>query len=104
MSVFKVHKKNNYSIISNNAINDDRLSWKARGILIYLLSKPGNWEPKLKDLINNSEKDGEVSVKNALKELRVCGYAVLRRGEFKDINNNIKFGSFYDVYEEPQYI
>lgn len=101
MSVFKVHKSKNFTIISNGIINNRKLSWKARGILIYLLSKPDDWTVKLYDLINNSENDGEVAVKSALKELRKYGYAHLRRGMFENDKNETVFGSFYDIYETP---
>lgn len=98
MSIFKVKKKTrDFTIISNKAINDKRLSFKARGVLFYLLSKPDNWETRITDIINSSDKDGEVAIKNALKELRNLGYAKLVRGEF-----NGKLGSFYEIYEEPQ--
>lgn len=102
MSIFKIHKSNNFSIVSNKIINDKRLSWKARGILIYLLSKPENWTVKMFDLINSSEKDGQVSVQNALKELKEMGYVELIRGEFKNDKNENVFGSFYNVYEAPR--
>lgn len=96
MSIIKIKKKNRYSSIDNNVINDERLSWKARGILIYLLSKPDNWQVRMYDLIKGSKNDGETSVKNALKELRNLGYAKLVRGEIDG-----KFGSHYVISEEP---
>lgn len=97
MSIVRIEKKEkNFSIIDNSVINDKRLSWKARGILVFLLSKPNHWETKLTNLINSSEKDGDVAVRSALKELRELGYAKLIRGEF-----NGKLGSFYTIYEYP---
>ena len=30
----------NYTIVHNELIEDQSLTWKARGILVYLLSKP----------------------------------------------------------------
>lgn len=101
MSVIKINKSTNFSIISNDVINDNRLSWKARGILVYLLSKPNDWTVKRNDLINNSEEDGERSVKSALKELVNLGYAKLKKGEYRDKDGKNKFGSFYDIYEQP---
>jgi hypothetical protein len=102
MSIVKINKKDNYAIISNLPLNDRKLSWKARGILAYLLSKPNNWTVSLGDLIRMSENDGERSIKSALKELRDFGYAKMRRGEFKDGKGKRKLGTFYDIFEEPQ--
>ncbi|RIK03508.1 MAG: replication protein, partial [Acidobacteria bacterium] len=33
----------NFTILSNAAINDGRLSFRARGVLMWLLSKPADW-------------------------------------------------------------
>lgn len=98
MSIIRIEKKQkNFSIIDNRVINDRRLSWKARGLIIFLLSKPNHWRTKLVNLVNSSEKDGLIAVKSALKELRELGYAELKRGQFDG-----KLGSFYTIYEYPQ--
>lgn len=49
------------------------LSFKAKGILGYLLTKPDGWEVRLEDLIKRS-KDGRDAVKTGLKELQEHGY------------------------------
>ena len=33
----------NYTVVHNELIEDSQLTWKARGILVYLLSKPDHW-------------------------------------------------------------
>lgn len=35
---------NKFTVISNNEVQDKRLSWKARGIFSYLWSMPDNWD------------------------------------------------------------
>lgn len=56
---------------------DPQLSWKAVGVLTYLLSRPQSAEKPWKfwrtDLVNRHS-DGVAAVKSALKELRDCGY------------------------------
>ena len=59
------------------AVNDNRLSWKARGLLIYLLSKPDDWEVRVQQLVDSSP-DGKSSVQSAMRELKNLGYAVLQ--------------------------
>lgn len=54
-------------------LEDTRLSYKAKGILAYLLSKPDNWKVIIGNLVNSSA-DGKASVYAGLKELKECGY------------------------------
>lgn len=101
--IFKKHnKKRNYTVLDNELINDKCLSFRALGVLTYLLSKPETWEAKIPDLTSRPRKEGVNAIKTALKELRNAKYVILRRGEFKDSNGERKLGSWYDVYEEPQ--
>ena len=58
------------------AVNDNRLSWKARGLLIYLLSKPDDWEVRVQQLIDSSP-DGKAVVQAIFRELKKYGYASL---------------------------
>ncbi|TKI88055.1 DNA-binding protein, partial [Bacillus wiedmannii] len=43
MGIFRVKKDNNYSVINNTGLKDKRLSWKAKGILAYILTLPDDW-------------------------------------------------------------
>lgn len=60
---------------------DARLSWGARGLLIFLLGKPDNWEVSVKHLINQTQDaigkaSGRDAVRVILKELEQAGYLV----------------------------
>lgn len=57
---------------------DPRLSWRAKGILSYLLGKPVGWKVRTTDLQNKSN-DGSFAIRSALSELRKAGYAKLER-------------------------
>jgi hypothetical protein len=68
------HDPNNpYVSINRNPITDPLLSYKAKGILAYLLSRPDGWEVNVPDLVNHST-DGPASVRTGLKELRAAGH------------------------------
>lgn len=80
MGIARLHRKrHNFSIIDNQAAEDKTLSWKARGILWYLLTKPDNWKVRISDLVAKSDKDGRDSVKAGFKELEQAGYAIRNR-------------------------
>ena len=64
----KVRKEKEFAQISNELINNKELSYKALGILTYILSKPDDWQVYMSDLIREKV-DGEKSVRNGLNEL-----------------------------------
>ena len=79
MSTIRTIKSKDFSVICNTFLKDERLSWKAKGILAYLLSKPDDWQIKVVDLIKRS-KDGREKVYAGIKELLNAGY--LQRQNF----------------------
>ena len=64
----KIKKEKAFAQISNELINNRELSYKALGILTYILSKPDDWQVYMSDLIRENV-DGEKSVRNGLNEL-----------------------------------
>jgi hypothetical protein len=63
----------NFAQIHNAALADGRLSFKARGILAFLLSRPPGWKTSAEKLAKSGI-DGERAVKSGLKELEAHGY------------------------------
>lgn len=102
MPVIHVKKaKHFYALIDYRILDDRRLSWKARGILAYLLSKPDDWEVHVNDLIAHSEDDGRTAVQSALQELLNCGYAKLETVRDKEGKVRGKQYCIYDLEEAP---
>lgn len=78
-------------------LEDTRLSWKAKGLLAYLLSLPCEPSPTLKALVTKST-DGKASVSAGRKELEETGY--LYRIQIRDDG---KFSNFeWLVFHEPK--
>lgn len=72
--IIRVKKcQNNFVMMDKTFLEDTRLSFKAKGILAYLLSKPDNWKVIVGNLVNYAA-DGKASVYAGLKELKECGY------------------------------
>jgi len=91
-------KKTHYKTINTLFLLDDRLSWKSKGILSYLLSKPENWKGQRYNLVWASL-DRERSVKSGLKELVDNGYAEIKILPRKDG----KFqGKYYEISDTPK--
>lgn len=74
MAIIRQKREKNYSVVNNQILEDTRMSFKARGLLIYMLSKPDNWQFYSEELVKHSDRDGISSIKTALNELEVCGY------------------------------
>lgn len=63
----------NFTIISNAALRDERLSWKSRGLLAYLLTMDTGWNTSIRRLATVAP-DGKSAVETALSELERFGY------------------------------
>lgn len=68
----------NFTMISNAALRDERLSWKARGLLAYLLSMKTGWDTSVRRLAGAAP-DGKSAVETALTELEALGYLSRRQ-------------------------
>lgn len=98
MAIVRVHKRENPFVqIDKTPINDQRLSWKAKGILVYLISKPNDWKVRVSDLMKQA-KDGRDSVYAGLHELEKAGYI----SRYQERKEDGSFGELeYVVYEQP---
>lgn len=81
MGIVRVAKNSNYVTMNRAALNDKRLSWRAKGIMAYLLSMPDDWVFYMEELQTHST-DGKTSFTNGFKELKDCGY--VERKPIKD--------------------
>ena len=76
---------NKFTVISNNEVQDKRLSWKARGIFSYLWSMPDNWDFYETEVAKHAP-DGRDSLRSGLMELEEHGYLkrerVRNKGQF----------------------
>lgn len=73
MKLRRVERPRGWTSIPNETLEDARLSWRARGILAYLLSRPANWETDSERLAAIA-KEGRDAVRTALTELERTRY------------------------------
>jgi len=95
MSIIRVQKNSNYSVMSNVHLQDENLSWKAKGLLSYLLSKPDSWQIYISHLKNQST-DGRDATASGMRELIDAGY--ITRDYTRNAAGHI-IGRDYIVYE-----
>ena len=89
--ILRQHKRTKFFAISNELAQNAALSYEARGLMAYLLSKPDNWEMKVSDLIAQSPA-GRDAVYRILRELEAARY--IRRQNCRREN-----GTFFSVSE-----
>lgn len=100
MSVIRVHKTKNYTVMSNTHLRDKDLSLKAKGLLSVMLSLPDDWSYSISGLCAIC-KESETAIKSALDELKANGYVVVNREEpSKQNGGRIRYS--YDVFEQPK--
>lgn len=98
MSVFRVHKSANFTVMSNTHFKEKKMTLKAKGLLSLMLSLPEDWNYSVSGLVTLS-KDGKDGVMSALGELETFGYLERTR----TIDNKGRFsGIEYHIYEQPQ--
>lgn len=71
--IFRQSKTNNYSIIHNEILRRNDISWKAKGIMCYVLSLPDDWVIYLEELIEHAT-DKKASFRSGWTELTEKGY------------------------------
>lgn len=90
-------KKGRFGIFDNDILQDNRLSAKAKYVLIYMLNKPADWQFTEREISENIT-DGIAGINSAIKELIKFGYVIRRQKREK---GQIK-GYDYIIYEKAQ--
>jgi hypothetical protein len=91
-------KNNPYVMVNKGYLEDKEISFKAKGLLTYLLSRPDDWKVYISHLKKIST-DGRDSVGNAIKELMKKGY--ITRSETPKSKGKYT-GYKYTVFESPK--
>ena len=101
MAVFRVYKESgNFVTVNKDFIHDNNLSWKAKGVLLYLLSRPDDWQIYEIELTKHSS-DGRDSLRTGIKELEEVGY--IQRKRLRDDKGHFREYE-YKVFEQPNHI
>ena len=97
MSVFRIEKTKDYTIMSNHHLRNFDLSLKAKGLLSFMLSLPENWDYTLKGL-SVVNREGVDAIREAIKELEKAGY--ITRSRSRDEKGQLR-GAEYVIHEQP---
>jgi len=82
MTIRRGDRPERFVIVDNNTIRRKDLSFRARGLLAYLLSMPADWKTNAARLAKQSPLEGRDAILTALKELEHAGF--LHRHRYQD--------------------
>ena len=97
-TVFRVEKRQGYTIMSNHHLRNAELTLKAKGLLSQMLSLPENWDYTLKGL-SRINKESIDAIRTAIWELERAGYITRKQG--RDEKGKMT-AIEYTIYEQPQ--
>jgi len=97
-TIRKCTKSRLYTKISNAALQDDRLSFRARGLIAYILSLPDTWTLCMEHLYTVSPQ-GRDSIQSAISELKECGY--MQHTIIRDAATGRVKGHEWIAYDDP---
>lgn len=87
-----------FAQIDKRPLDNPLLSWKAKGLLAYFMSRPDDWIIRTEQLLTVSC-DGEFSLRSAMKELRDAGHAELVHIRSED--GREAMGTEWHIHEIP---
>ena len=96
MSVFRIEKNTNYTVMSNYHLRDIRLSYKAKGLLSFMLNLPDDWDYSINGLVAVS-KESIKAIRNILEELKENDYLVIN--QVRKPNGQYEYE--YHIFEKP---
>ncbi|MCX4666425.1 hypothetical protein OG453_07050 [Streptomyces sp. NBC_01381] len=97
MSILRRHLTTGFTVLPTATLEDSRLSFRARGILAYLIAKPDSWKVRTES-IAQAGVEGRDAVREAVKELKTLGYYRVEN----ERNNSGHIISVTEVYDTAQ--
>lgn len=96
--IHRAEHDNEFVRVKNSLVNDERLSFEARGFLVFLLALPDDWNFSIKGLAYKS-KLSEYTIMRLIKELKYAGYVTQKKVK----NHQGQFTTYeWNVYELPE--
>ena len=98
MSVFRVEKNKDFTVMSNCHLRDKRLSLRSKGLMSVMLSLPEEWDYTLRGLAIIS-REGIDAIRVSIKELEAAGY--IERSRRRNEKGQLTDAE-YVIHEKPE--
>lgn len=94
--IIRAETRSRFTTVDNEMREDKRLSWGARGLLLYLIGLPANWQVNITHLMDQSP-EGRDATRSKLKELITFGYVSRKQIWDKEIGKNVWLTMVYEL-------
>jgi len=81
MEIIRTPRANQFLQVANEVARDRRLSYRARGVLVFLLSLPDGYALDSDSIADHTPKEGRDAVRAAMRELVSAGYLHRERSQ-----------------------
>ena len=99
MTVIRVHKNKDFTVMSNTHLKDTHLSLKAKGLQSVMLALSEDWEYSIQGLVSIC-KEQETAITSTLNELKEFGYVRVEK-KYPTKENGGRIEYIYNIYENP---
>lgn len=99
MTVIRVHKTKDFTVMSNTHLKDTNLSLKAKGLQSVMLALSEDWEYSIQGLVAIC-KEQETAITSTLNELKEFGYVRVEK-KYPTKENGGRIEYIYNIYENP---
>lgn len=100
MPVIRIEKNNNYTVMSNSHLRENKMSLKAIGLMSKMLSLPKDWDYSVEGLVAIC-KENATAIQSALDELKKFGYLqVIKKMPNETNSGRIEYE--YVLHEQKQ--
>ena len=97
MPVLRKKYTNEYTILPNAILKDQRLSYRDIGLLVWMLSKPQDWKFSYDGMLSERSKDGKSVLQTGVRNLQSAGYLRIE----KQRNKGRLADRIWYVYDAP---
>jgi hypothetical protein len=81
MATIRVARRTRFTTIDRETVNDGGLSFRALGLLTWLLDKPDGWTVNAARIAAGEGREGREAIRSTLRELEAAGYLRRERGQ-----------------------
>ncbi|NEA53610.1 hypothetical protein G3I60_05415 [Streptomyces sp. SID13666] len=98
----RINRRHRFVQVERATVRDDGISFRALGVLTYLLDQAEEWQVRSDNLASGRKREGRDAIRKVLHELAASGYYRLERRRYLDGTNAM--GTAISEYPVAQWV